>query len=85
MFLQYLVIAPEHQNNGYGKQALGELLKNPMPYFGTKPTEAFAYIQDDNYHSMRTFLDMGFDLNRMTNTCMFRALKQMPNLELDKE
>ena len=85
MFLQYLVIAPEHQNKGYGKQVLGELLKNPIPYFDTKPTEAFAYIHNDNYHSMKTFLDMGFDLKGMKNSCMYRAIKQMPNLELDKE
>lgn len=85
LFLQYVVIAPEYQNHGYGKQTINELIKNPMPYFNVKPTEAFAYIHGDNYHSMKTFLDLGFTLEGMQNTSMFRAHKFMPNLELDKE
>ena len=85
MFIQYIVVAPEYQHNGYGSQILGELINNPSQYFGVKPTEAFAYIHNDNYQSMKTFLNHGFSLNGVKNSKMFRAHKKMLNLELDKE
>ena len=85
MFLQYIVISPEYQNQGYGKASLKEITENAKKYFGTHISEVFSYIHNENYHSMKTMLDLGATLKAMQGSCYYRAIKEMPKIELDKE
>lgn len=85
MFLQYIVLSPKFQNQGYGREILTELFENTEKYFECKVNEVFAYIHDENYHSMKLFLEKGANLVRMDKSCYYQATTKLSQLEKDRE
>ena len=85
MFLQYVVISPEFQGQGFGKKTVKEITENAEQYFDVPITEFFGYVHNQNYHSMKLMLDLGASLKAMEKSSYYRAIKYMPKLDLDKE
>ena len=81
MFLQYVVISPEFQGQGFGKKTVKEM-KLPI---GPIMSLIFGYVHNQNYHSMKLMLDLGASLKAMEKSSYYRAIKYMPKLDLDKE
>ena len=60
LILQYIVLNPDYQNEGYGTMVLNELISNPQKYFNLSPTEVYANIQKENNASLNLFKKFGF-------------------------
>ena len=81
MFLQYIVINPEFQHQGYGKEILAEIFSNPKKHLGHKPKDVFCYIDNENYSSQKLFMDFGFCLGMQKGSTLFKATGDMPTIE----
>ncbi len=81
MFLQYVVVSPKHQSQGYGNQMMTELFENFKKYAGIKPKNIFSYIHKDNEASKHLFSNFGFefeqtnDANYLCSKANYRALQ----------
>jgi len=64
LILQYIVLNPHYQNEGYGTMVLNELLSNPQKYFTYSPTEVYANIQKENKASLNLFKKFGFSFTQ---------------------
>ena len=80
MFLQYIVINPEFQHQGYGKEIFTEFFSRPRKYTGVSPKNIFAVIDKENFASMKLFLDFGFSLDSKTNQ-YFMANGILPEIQ----
>ena len=80
MFLQYIVINPEFQHQGYGKEIFSEFFSKPRKYTGVSPKNIFAVIDKENFASMKLFLDLGFDLDLRVNQ-FFMAKGILPEIQ----
>lgn len=65
-FMQYVVVHPMFQNQGYGTEMAKELLLKPKKYIGLKPCEVFSYIEKTNIASKSLFKKFGFEFQDMT-------------------
>ncbi len=79
LFLQYIVINPKFQHQGYGTEIGKEIFLNSEKYIGVKPSEIFAYIDTTNYKSMQLFSKFNFKLKPMADK-FFRAFADQPKL-----
>lgn len=82
MFLQYIIINPKFQNQGYGKSILNELFSVTEKYLQTTPTNYFCYINLRNYASQKLFSKFGFTFDTM-NEDYFKAQTQEPKLLIE--
>lgn len=73
MFLQYIVINPKYQHQGYGTEIAKEIFLSPEKYVGVKPKNIFAYIDTANAASIMLFSKFNFSFVPMANTHFFRA------------
>lgn len=73
MFLQYIVINPKYQHQGYGTEIAKEIFLSPEKYVGVKPKNIFAYIDIANAASIMLFSKFNFSFVPMENTHYFRA------------
>lgn len=81
MFLQYIVINPEFQQQGYASEIFNTLFDEPKKYLGAKPKEVFAYVHPDNSSSIALFKKYGFDFVSMHPTSYFRAEGNVPAIK----
>lgn len=84
LFIQYVVVHPLHQHEGYGTALANEIILNSEKYIGLKPKKYFAYIDDTNTSSRNLFKKFGFSFRRMTPTYS-RAVTTTPKLENNKQ
>ncbi len=80
LFLQYIVLHPEYQHKGYGKQVLKELLNNTEKYVKCDPSNIYAYIDKQNSSSLHLFENFGFLFKDASNSFK-RAIKYTKILE----
>lgn len=80
MFLQYIVINPEYQHQGYGTEIAKEIFLSPENYVGVKPTNIFAYIDISNAASIMLFSKFNFSFMPMANSHYFKAQTQKAKL-----
>lgn len=80
LFLQYIVLNPEYQHKGYGKQVFAEFLNHTDKYVKCDPTNIYAYIDRNNSSSLRLFEHSGFLLKDASNNFK-RATKYTKILE----
>ena len=64
LIMQYIVLNPNYQNNGYGTEVLKELLTNSDKYFGFHPHDVYANIQKNNEPSLNLFKKFGFSFTK---------------------
>lgn len=81
MFLQYIVINPEFQHKGYGKEILTEIFSDPKKHIGIKPQEVFCYVDNENYSSQKLFMDFGFSMSMQRGSSLFKATGNMPTIQ----
>lgn len=87
IFLQYIVINPKYQHQGYGKAIFTEFFSNPQKYLGLakqhkKPHYVFSFIDKTNFSSKALYESFGFDiLKEMKNSNFVRATSTLPELE----
>lgn len=80
LFLQYIVLHPEYQHKGYGKQVMQELLNNSEKYVECDPSTIYANIDKKNSDSLHLFESVGFMFREAP--CGFkRAIKYTKILE----
>lgn len=82
MFLQYIVINPKFQNQGFGKRILNELFSSTEKYLNVNPTNYFCYINLRNYPSQKLFLEFGFSFDTI-NSDYYRAQTNEPKLFIE--
>lgn len=68
LFIQYVVINPLYQHQGYGNEILTELFSNFKKYIAVKPKNIFAYVHKDNEASKKLFSHFGFTFNAVPKT-----------------
>ncbi len=73
MFLQYIVINPEFQGQGYGTEIAKEILLNPEYYTNIKPANIFCYIDTSNVASLLLFSKFNFSFVPLKNCHYFQA------------
>ena len=87
IFLQYIVINPKYQHQGYGKAIFTEFFSHPQKYLGlaqnqNKPHNVFSFIDKTNVSSQALYKSFGFDLSKeMKNSMFVRATGTLPELE----
>ena len=87
IFLQYIVINPKYQHQGYGKAIFTEFFSNPQKYLGLakhhkKPHYVFSFIDKTNESSKALYQSFGFDISKeMKNSTFVRATSNLPELE----
>ena len=87
IFLQYVVINPKYQHQGYGKAIFTEFFSNPRKYLGLtkhhkKPHYVFSFIHTTNDSSKSLYKSFGFDISKeMKPHSMVRATATLPELE----
>lgn len=64
LYLQYIVLHPKIQHNGYGTEALSEFFNNIKKYIGFEPTDVYALVHRLNKDSISLFEKFGFDFSR---------------------
>ena len=82
LIIQYIVIRPDYQHQGIGKQVVTELINNAFKYFNSNPTKVYANIQQDNLASTKLFSNLGFTLKPLKNDYL-QAQKTTLALERD--
>ena len=88
LFLQYVVVNPMYQNQGYGKEMLTQLFSKFKQHIGVKPKSIFAYIHKDNNPSKQLFSHFGFNFDEVPKSEYLcaktngKSLKQ--NIESEK-
>lgn len=88
LFLQYVVVNPMYQHQGYGKEMLTQLFLRFKQNIGVKPKSIFAYIHKDNESSKQLFKHFGFEFGEVPKTDFLcaktdgKSLKQ--NIEAEK-
>ena len=60
LFLQYIVVRPDYQHKGYGKQILSDLPGVIENITGKKPVFTTCYIHKENSASLALFEKFGF-------------------------
>ena len=81
MFLQYFVINPEYQHQGYGKEILRQIFSEPKKYLGYKPNDVFCYIDNENFASQGLFMRFGLGLKTQKDSTLFKGSADMPAIE----
>lgn len=87
IFLQYIVLNPKYQHQGYGKAIFTEFFSNPQKYLGLakhhkKPHYVFSFIDKTNFSSKALYESFGFDISKeMKNSNFVRATSTLPELE----
>ncbi len=84
MFLQYFVINPVFQHQGYGTKILKELFFNLKKYIGIEPYEIFALINQKNIGSLALFKKLNFEFVPLSKAPYFRASVLGPSFETTK-
>lgn len=79
LFVQYLVVHPLHQREGYGQAIAEEIFLSPNKYVGIKPKKFFAYVDNTNTASRELFKKFGFSFKKMTSHYS-RAVTTQPQL-----
>lgn len=80
MLVQYLVVSPEFQGQGYGTEIAKEILLNPEFYTGIKPTNIFCYVDVSNANSLLLFSKFNFSFMPLRNCNYFQASTQNAKL-----
>lgn len=73
LFIQYIVINPKYQHQGYGEAILNELLHNPENYIGAKPSFVFSAIDKNNIASQNLYRKMGFNFRPYNHASFLQA------------
>ncbi len=84
MFLQYIVLHPNYQEQGYGSQIFQTLFSDPKKYLEVKPKEVFAKVDEENIASLYLFKKFGFKIperdpdysNILIPTAEMKAIEQ---------
>ena len=84
MFLQYIVINPMYQHQGYGTEIAKELFLSPEKFIGVKPTEIFATIDSSNAASILLFSKFNFSFIPIDKD-YFQAITKEPKLISSKD
>ncbi len=84
MLLQYIVINPKFQHQGYGTEIAKELFLKPEKYIGVKPKEIFATIDARNVASIMLFSKFNFSFTPIDKD-YFQAITNDPKLISLKE
>lgn len=84
LIIQYIVLRPDYQHLGYGKEILSELICNSDKYFPEKAHDIYANIDQTNTDSRECFKSLGFVFSEAPFGFV-RAHKTLPNLNNDKE
>ena len=64
LYIQYVVLNPESQNQGYGSQVFCEFFKNIRDYLGFVPTDVHALVHRHNSSCMNLFKKFDFSFSR---------------------
>ena len=64
LYIQYVVLNPESQNQGYGSQVFSEFFKNIRDYLGFVPTDVHALVHRHNSSCMNLFKKFDFSFSR---------------------
>ncbi len=86
LFLQYVVISPKYQHQGYGRSIFTEFFSNPNKYLGLSkniktPHYVFSYIDKTNAGSLALYKSFGFTFAEQKNSRFVRATGIMPEIE----
>ena len=86
VFLQYIVINPKYQHQGYGRSIFMEFFTNPKKYLGLKPNQkpphyVFSYIDKDNECSQALYKSFGFSFEEQRFSNFVRASASLPEIE----
>ncbi len=73
VFLQYVVINPKFQNQGYGTAIFTEMFANAKKYFTVKPTLYFTFIENTNNASIKLFKKFNFNFANTNEPKFFKA------------
>ena len=86
IFLQYIVINPKYQHQGYGRSIFMEFFTNPKKYLGLKPNQkpphyVFSYIDKDNECSKALYKSFGFSFEEQHFSNFVRVSAILPEIE----
>ena len=73
MYVQYFVVNPKYQNQGYGTQIAKELFLNSKKYIGFTPSCICSHIDVRNSASMLLFSKFNFSFVPLKNCQFFQA------------
>ena len=84
LFLQYIVLRPDMQNKGLGKQIFNKLPTEIEKITGKRPQSAFSYIDSTNLASQKLYKRFGFELLPIKNNNEFVMAKGNFEPQLEK-
>ena len=64
LYIQYVVLNPAHQNQGYGSEVFTEFFKNIRTYLGFTPTDVHALVHRHNSSCVNLFKKFDFSFAR---------------------
>ncbi|MCR5553263.1 MAG: GNAT family N-acetyltransferase [bacterium] len=67
LFLQYIVLRPDMQNKGIGKNIFKILPDAVEKQTGVRPNKAFSYIETTNLASQKLYKNFGFEFRLINN------------------
>lgn len=84
LYLQYIVVNPTKQHQGYGTEIQSEFFKNIDKYLGFVPTDVHALINRQNIDSINLFKKLGFTFSRNSRSYLradndFYTIQQLLN------
>ena len=71
LFLQYIVLKPDMQNKGIGKNIFKKLPDAVEEQTGVRPEKAFSYIETTNLASQKLYKNFGFEFRLINNNNNF--------------
>ena len=81
LFLQYIVLRPDMQNKGIGKQIFNKLPTEIEKITGKRPQSAFSYIDCTNLPSQKLYKRFEFDLSPINHKFVKATGNFEPQLE----
>ena len=68
LYIQYVVLNPSKQNQGYGSKVFTEFFKNIRDYIGFTPTDVHALVHRHNSTCLNLFKKFGFSFARRSRS-----------------
>lgn len=68
LYIQYVVLNPANQNQGYGSEVFTEFFKNIRNYLGFVPTDVHALVHRHNSSCMNLFKKFDFTFGRYSRS-----------------
>ena len=90
LYLQYIVVNPTKQHQGYGTEIQTEFFKNIDKYLGFVPTDVHALVNRRNVSSINLFKKLGFTFSRHSRSYLradndFYSIHQILNEQNSKQ